>query len=47
MTIKFSLDYEYILDPPILADIGHFDFTLIDLSVLINCSANISDTGYY
>lgn len=43
MTIDADIGYEFVSDPPILADIGFLNFTVDDLDLQFNLTSNYHD----
>ena len=43
LTLDFDLGYEFVADPPIIADIGFVNLTLVNFTVLFDMSTDYKD----
>lgn len=47
ITVNCSIDYEYITDPPILADLGTIKLEVDNLTFTVSGSTRITSEGYF
>ena len=47
LKVNISANYEYVTDPPYLADIGSISFVIDDFCSTIKGSTEISNQGYF
>ena len=46
-TVNCSIDYEYISDPPILADLGTLKLEIDNMTFTISGSTTITSEGFF